>query len=140
MMAKITVLENEYANLWYYPEQGIIHHQLLQPVPDETFRTVLMTGLRLMQEHGATKWLSDDRLNTILPPETSAWSQDYWFPLARKAGWSHWAMLKPAKARGRINVERLMAYAEETYDFDIKIFSDPDAAWQWLAQQPNSTG
>ena len=135
-MTRTTVVENDYANLWYYPDQGIIHHQFLQPVPDEIFRAVLMGGLALMQEHGATKWLSDDRMNTILPAETSAWSLEYWLPLACQANWSHWAMLKPAKARGRINVERLMAYAKENHDFEVKLFSDPEAAWQWLAKQP----
>jgi predicted ATPase len=139
-MARITEIENDYAKLWYYPEQGIIHHQILQPIPDESFRALLMAGLRLMQEHGATKWLSDDRLNSILPAETSAWSQDYWLPLASQAGWKYWAMLKPTKARGRINAERLVAYVDEKYDMAIQLFTDPELAWQWLAQQPNSTG
>jgi hypothetical protein len=135
MKARITQLENDFANLWYYPEQGIIHHQFLQPVSDETFRSVLMAGLRLMQTHGAKKWLSDDRLNSILPAETSAWSQEFWLPRAYEAGWQYWAMLQPARARGRINTERLITYVNEKYDIEIKLFEDPDRAWHWLAQQ-----
>ena len=135
MSTRTTLLENDYASLWYYPDTGIIHHQLHQPVPDEIFRTVLMTGLNLMQEHGANKWLSDDRKNSILSAEVSAWSQNIWLPLAIKAGWKHWALLPTSNARGRKNAERLMKYVTETYGIKLEIFADPEDAQLWLAQQ-----
>jgi hypothetical protein len=135
MTSRNTLIENEYAHLWYYPEERIIHHKFLQPVADEAFQTVLKTGLRLMKEHGAQKWLSDDRNNSILSAEDSAWSQDFWLPRAYKAGWKHWAVLPPAKARGQINMKRLMEYVGKQRRINIQIFSDPDQAWQWLAQQ-----
>jgi hypothetical protein len=132
---RITQLENDYATIWYYPDEGIIHHRFLQPISGETFQTVLMTGLHLMREHKATKWLSDDRNNSNLPAEDSAWSQDYWLPRAAGAGWKYWAMLLPLKARGRINVDRLIAFVAEKYAINIRTFSDDDEAWHWLAQQ-----
>ncbi len=135
MSTKTTLIENEYAYLWYYPDDGIIHHKFLQPVPDDIFQEVLMTGLVLLREHGAIKWLSDDRNNSILSAESSAWSQSYWLPLAIKAGWKYWALLPTANPRGQINVKRLIAYVAETYGIEIRQFSDPDEAWQWLAQQ-----
>jgi hypothetical protein len=135
MSTRITQLDNEYACLWYYPEEGIIHHQFLQPVAGETFRSVLMTGLRLMREHGVDKWLSDDRNNTILPAEDSAWAQEYWQPRAVEAGWKYWAVLPPAKARGRINMERLTGFVDEHESVAIKTFSNPEAAWLWLARR-----
>jgi hypothetical protein len=138
MTSRNTLIENEYANLWYYPEEGIIHHQFLQPIADEEFYKVLKTGLGLMQEYGAQKWLSDDRNNSILSAEDSAWSQNYWLPRAYEAGWKQWAVLPPLKARGQINMKRLMDYVGEKYGVNIKIFSDPDKAWQWLAQQGSS--
>ncbi|MEJ2425304.1 MAG: hypothetical protein P8101_12730, partial [Candidatus Thiodiazotropha sp.] len=118
-----------------YPDEGIIHHRFLQPISGEAFQAVLMTGLRLMREQKATKWLSDDRNNSNLPAEDSAWSQDYWLPRAAGAGWKYWAMLLPLKARGRINVDRLIAFVAEKYAINIRTFSDDDEAWQWLAQQ-----
>ena len=27
-MPPITIIENEFASLWYYPEQKIVHHKL----------------------------------------------------------------------------------------------------------------
>jgi hypothetical protein len=135
MKVRITKIENEHAFLWYYPNQRIIHHQFLQPISGEAFQSVLMAGLDLMREHGAEKWLSDDRKNSILPAEDSAWSQDYWLPRAYQAGWKYWAVLPPAKARGRINMQRLMDFIGEQRKVKVQVFSDPDDAWQWLLQQ-----
>jgi hypothetical protein len=135
MKIRITKIENDYANLWYYPDEKIIHHKFLQPIYGENFQSVLTTGLDLMREHGARKWLSDDRLNSILPAQDSAWSQDHWLPLAYQAGWKYWAVLPPVKARGRINMARLMAFVGKRKSMKIEIFSDPDEAWLWLSKQ-----
>ncbi|MEW8428615.1 MAG: BtrH N-terminal domain-containing protein, partial [gamma proteobacterium symbiont of Ctena orbiculata] len=105
----------------------------------DAFRSVLMAGLELMREEGVRKWLSDDRNNSILSAEDSAWSQDYWLPRALEAGWKYWAVLPPRKARGRINMERLMEFVGLGTRVEIQLFSDPDAAWQWLKDQDRVT-
>ena len=135
MNSKITLIDNEYACLWYYPEFGIVHHKFLQPVADDAFRNVLMSGLKLLREEGVQKWLSDDRNNSILEAEDSAWSQEYWLPRALETNWRFWAVLPPTKARGRINMERLTGYVGEQQRVSIELFSDPDEAWQWLVKQ-----
>ena len=135
MTQKITQLENEHASLWFYPDEGIIHHKFHHPTCGEDFQKVLLTGLQVMKEYKASKWLSDDRNNTNLPAEDSAWSQDIWLPRAIKAGWKYWAMLPPVKARGRINIERLTGFVVEQYKITVEIFTNPDDAWTWLAQQ-----
>jgi len=94
-----------------------------------------MTGLKLLQEHGTQKWLSDDRNNSILSAEDRAWAQDYWEPFAIKAGWKYWAVLPPIKARGNVNMQRLIEQLNIARHVAIELFSDPDEAWQWLAQQ-----
>ena len=134
MSRKITHLENDHASLWLYPDEGIIHHKFHKPTCGEEFQKVLMTGLQVMKDYKARKWLSDDRNNTNLPAEDSAWSQDIWLPSAVKAGWKYWAMLPPVKARGRINIERLTSYVVERHRITVKTFSNPDDAWAWLAQ------
>lgn len=139
MNNRVTLLDNEYASLWYYPDDHIIHHQFHQPIADDAFRSVLMAGLELMREEGVHKWLSDDRNNSILSAEDSAWSQDYWLPRALEAGWKYWAVLPPRKARGRINMERLMEFVGLGTRVEIQLFSDPDAAWQWLKDQDRVT-
>ncbi|MEJ2622202.1 MAG: hypothetical protein P8163_18715 [Candidatus Thiodiazotropha sp.] len=138
MNERITKLENEYANLWFYPEYGIIHHQFLQPMSDRHFKTTLMTGLELMREYRVVKWLSDDRANSITSADAGAWSQEYWLPRAYQAGWKYWAVLPPIKARGRINMERLVGYVGQQMKIEIEVFADPDDALQWLIKQPAS--
>jgi hypothetical protein len=135
MEKRVTLIENEYACLWYYPTTHIIHHKFLQPVSGEVFREVLMTGLALLQERGAQKWLSDDRNNSVLSAEDSAWSQEYWLPRALQAGWKYWAMLPPIRTRAHLNTTRLVEFVEEMSGVNVKIFTDPDTARQWLAQQ-----
>ncbi|MET0010234.1 MAG: hypothetical protein ABW124_16535 [Candidatus Thiodiazotropha sp. 6PLUC9] len=138
MKKRITQIENEYANLWYYPETGIIHHQFLKPISSQEFQSVLMTGLELMKKHGAQKWLSDDRLNSVLPPEDYDWSVVYWEPLAIAAGWRYWAVLPPIKTRGKINMNRITDGVDSRRRVHVEIFTDFDPAWQWLVEQGNS--
>ncbi len=135
MRNRISLIENEYASMWHYPDEGIIHHEFLQPIAGKEFQNVLLTGLQILKEQGAQKWLSDDRLNSMLSAEDSAWSQDFWLPRAYQAGWRYWAVLPPIKARGQINMKRLTEYVGYLPKIKIQIFSDPDEAWQWLAQQ-----
>jgi hypothetical protein len=135
MEKRITLIENEYACLWYYPNARIIHHKLLQPVSGGIFREVLMTGLNLLQERGVRKWLSDDRNNSVLSAEDSAWSQEFWLPRALAAGWKYWAMLPPTRTRAKLNTTRLVEFVEAMSDVTVELFTDPDAARKWLAQQ-----
>ncbi len=132
--SKITLIENEYAYLWYYPDSKIIHHKFMQPIAGESFRNVLLSGLRCLRKEGAQKWLSDDRNNSILTAEDGAWSQDYWLPFAIDAGWKYWAILMPDDARGKVTMRRLTGFVENKYRVNVKLFSNLDDAWQWLVQ------
>jgi hypothetical protein len=117
--------------MWYYPNEGIIHHKLLQPIEGDNFRNLLMTGLSAIKEHGAQKWLADDRKHSFHHAEESAWSQDIWLPQAAQAGWKYWALLPPEKSRGQVNMQRLMSNVER-FKIEVKAFSDPDEAFKWL--------
>jgi hypothetical protein len=137
MDSRIVLLENEFAQMWYYPEDRIIHHEILQPVAGEAFHNLLMTGLQALNEHNVQKWLSDDRNHSFLNAEDSAWSQEYWLPLAVKSGWRYWAMVPPKHSRGQINIKRLIEYVAEKYRLNAKLFNNPDEALQWLMEQDN---
>jgi hypothetical protein len=133
MKIRINHLDTDFAKLWFYPEVGIIHHQFLKPVEGDEFRSVLLTGLELLVEHGAQKWLSDDRYNSMLNPEDADWAQVVWQPQAYDAGWRYWAVLPPLKARGKINMEWIIADVLQGRKVDVRCFDDPDEAWDWLA-------
>ncbi len=135
MKIRINHLDTDYAKLWFYPEVGIIHHQFLRPIEGDEFRSVLMNGLELLIEHGAQKWLSDDRNNSLLLPEDADWAKIVWQPQAYDAGWRYWAVLPPLKARGKINMEWIMGDILQEQKVDIRCFDDPDDAWDWLASE-----
>jgi hypothetical protein len=102
------LLSNEFATLWLYPETRIVHHQFHKAISGQAFQEVLNLGLKQFKEGRANKWLSDDRLNTILPFDDSAWSNGFWLPQMLKAGWTRWAIVLPEKQLGQINMRRLI--------------------------------
>jgi hypothetical protein len=133
-MSKITVLDNEYITLWYYPEKKIIHHKFHKYIFGEVFREGLNTGWEVMKKYKAQKWLSDDRNNSALAQEDVVWSKTDWFPRVMQAGWKYWALVQPEKVIGQTNMDRIVKeYSEK--GLTVKIFSDPDEAMKWLESQ-----
>jgi hypothetical protein len=128
------ILETEFASLWFYPDPRIVHHQFHKPIFGQAFQEVLLTGLELFQDGKADKWLSDDRANTILPPDDSAWSSEYWLPAILRAGWTHWAIVLPERRLGQINMHRLMEEVRARHVLS-RTFTTPSAALAWLEQQ-----
>jgi len=130
----ITVLDNEYATLWYHPETKIVHHQFHKPISGQAFRDILNRGVEVFQEYGANKWLSDDRENSALPPEDGDWGTNDWTPRVVAAGWKYWAIVMPRKLIGQMNMQHFIK-ANSEQGVTVQIFSEPDEALQWLASQ-----
>jgi hypothetical protein len=133
-MERELLLENEFASLWFYPVTGIVHHQFHQPISGQAFRNILNLGFKLVQEGRARMWLSDDRANTMLPPEDSEWSSGYWLPRMVAAGWTHWAIVLPEKRLGQVNMRRIIGDVTER-KVTAESFSDPVEAMAWLESQ-----
>jgi hypothetical protein len=130
-MNRILVVENGLLTLWVYPEKGLIHHQMKAYCHGDDFREGLTRGVEAMNQHRATKWLSDDRAHGPLPPDEEEWSNAVWFPRAKAAGWKHWAIVKPATIIGQVFMDRLARmYAE--HGIRARMFADPDEAMRWL--------
>ena len=130
----ITIIDNEQATLWYYPETKIVHHQYHQPISGQSFREVLSKGADAFQEHGAIKWLSDDRANSAIPPEDAQWAENTWSPRVLAAGWKYWAVVMPEKIIGQMNMQRFIKNSSDR-GVTAQVFSDPDEALEWLAAQ-----
>ena len=129
-----TIVENEFATLLYYPGSKIIHHQFHKPTFGKTFRTVLMQGLKILKQHHARKWLSDDRKNSALGSENTDWSQTVWGPQARAAGWNCWAIVLPRELVGQMNMRQFIEINLEKGVSDC-VFPEPTQALTWLEQQ-----
>lgn len=130
----VTIIQNEYAALRFYPKPKIVHHELRQFVHGDLFREILMRGLEIFEREGAAKWLSDDRGNGALTPADTDWALGEWAPRVLAAGWKYWAVVMPQKMVGQMNMKRWI----KTYGgrgVTVRPFSGPIAALRWLEQQ-----
>jgi hypothetical protein len=85
-----------------------------------------------MKEHGATRWLSDDRNNNALNPEDLDWSVNVWSPTAAEAGWRYWAVVLPEYVVGKMDMAQYIALGRSK-GLNVRVFSDPDEALEWLS-------
>jgi hypothetical protein len=130
-MSKMVILDNEYFTLWYHPEAKIVHHQVHKFVYGEKFRTMLTTGTETMRKYGATKWLSDDRTNTVLRKEDTQWGQANWFPQTVQAGWKYSAIVLPMNAIGKESTEKEVQFWA-SQGITARHFTNPEEALKWL--------
>ncbi len=131
------ILQNEFATLVYHPRSRIVHHTFHQPVPTDIFRAVLTRGVELLEQRGATKWLSDDRGNTALHPDDAKWSMGEWTERASAAGWRFWAVVLPDMALGRASMRRFLKHHIER-GLRVRVFEQPEDALRWL-EAPEAT-
>jgi hypothetical protein len=127
----MTIIDTDYATLWYYPESKIVHHVWHKFIYGEEFRQVLKKGMELFEQHGAQKWLSDDRNNSALPPEDFQWGVTEWSPRVFALGWKYWALIMPDKVAGQMNMNRAMkTYIDQ--GLTVRVFSETEEALKWL--------
>ncbi len=131
IMTTQTIIDTEYATLWYYPESGIVHHEFHKYIHGDEFRNIMELGLVVFRQFGLRKWLSDDRKNSALPQADIDWAVANWIEPMVKSGWTYWGLVLPDKTVGRAPMMRVIeAYSQ--YGVQIVVFEDPSEAYQWL--------
>ena len=134
-MPETIILDNEFATVWCHPEKKLVRHQFHQFTHGENFNNVLIKGAEMFEEHGCTKWLSDDRKLKIAHPDNLDWGEKQWTPRIIKAGWKHWAMLMPSQTTGQMSMQRVIAFFAER-GIVAKTFTDFEEALTWIESQP----
>ena len=133
-MAAITVLDNPFVTVWYHPDKKVVHSQVHKFIAGKEFREFLMAGKDVLIKNQATKWLSDDRSNTVLRKEDVDWGIVNWFPACVKGGWKYWAIVEPQQVLAQARMEQLVAeYAAQ--GVASKFFNDDREAMRWLERQ-----
>ncbi len=130
-MSAQTILDNDYATLWYHPEAKVVHHKFHKFIHGEPFREVLNKGVDVFKEYGANKWLSDDRHNSTLTKEDGEWALTDWNARVRDAGWKYWAVVLPDKKIGQTNLNMFMR-EYIALGLVVQVFEDADEALRWL--------
>ncbi len=133
-MPKVTVYDSPTVTVWCIPEKKIVHHQIHKFVFGQEYRNFLNSGTEAMKKYKATKWLSDDRANTVMPQEDLDWGMANWFPQTMAAGWKYWAIVQPEKVLAQIGMENLVEQFGKA-GVKAKFFTEPDEAMKWLEAQ-----
>ncbi len=125
------VFEDEFVTVWVEPVMQLVWHRIHQVPDSASFRAMLSAGAEAMEKHHATKWLSDDRLNTVVRDDDSQWAETVWKARVIKAGFRYWAIVLPAAAIGKLNMRR---YAEmyKKLGVEVRAFGDYDLAREWI--------
>ncbi|MBN2304621.1 MAG: hypothetical protein JXQ72_09105 [Anaerolineae bacterium] len=133
-MIPLTIIDNQYATLRYYPDMEMIHHSFHRDVSDDEFYTVVDAGVTFLVEHGVNKWLSDNRYHSALDQTEAEYPITEWVLHARQTGGKFWALVVPPSAIGRMSqIEFTSVYARQ--GLRAKVFIDPNAAMEWLLIQ-----
>ena len=127
------IFDNQYIWMGYHTDTQIIHHHYFPQLNSHYLRAGLDTGVEVMIEHGATKWLSDNREADAHSPEDTEWINTDWLPRAVGAGWRYWALVVPQHTLALMNMAE---FVQTFYDFGVwvSVFTDPDEAMDWLQQ------
>jgi hypothetical protein len=130
-MPTLTVIDDEYVTLWYHPEEKVVHHKIHRFLVPGVFEKLLSAGAQLLEAHGASKWLSDDRMNVVVSPEDLEWSDTVWAPRVLKAGFKHWAIVVPSQAVAELQMKALRAKRRKQ-GLEVEMFESVEQAMAWL--------
>ncbi len=130
-MANITVVQNDYITILCDTDHKVIQHTIHKPIDTKTLITSLDAGIQAMAKYGATKWLSDDRLNGELSNDDKDWIFNQFPTRAMNAGWKFWAIIVPHEVAGRASmVDMVFDYTQR--GILTRTFTNPADGKKWL--------
>jgi hypothetical protein len=130
-MEPITIIDDEYATLWYHPDSGIVHHKIRQSLPKGVFRNLLTAGADHLEKHHARKWLSDDGDSIVIPTEDAEWAETVWAPRVLKAGFEYWAFVTSSKKVAALQMKAFVSFYRKR-GVKVQLFESVDEAMTWL--------
>lgn len=130
-MSTETIIDNEFAILTYHRDEKIVHHQFHRALDSENLRLVLNTGIDLLRDHNAIKWLSDNHSIGAHKEEDGKWINDDWLPRVIASGWKYWALVVPDDVKARMN---MIEFVDAFYNQGVRVmvFTNVEQAKTWL--------
>jgi hypothetical protein len=130
-VSAVTLLDDENASLWYHPEAKIVHHRIHRFLGTGMFQKLLQAGVECLEQHGATKWLSDDEASVVIAPEDIAWADRVWARRVIASGLKYWAIVNPATAVASLQMRKLVA-EYRARGVTVELHETPADALKWL--------
>jgi hypothetical protein len=133
-MAKLTILNNEFATMWFYTDTKTLHHKMKKFAYGANMQELLNKGTESIQKYSAQKWISDNRNNGPFTKVDQMWANNIWIPYTAKYGWKYWAIVQPKSILGQKSEEG-SAMAITHCGVTIATFIDVNFATHWLEKQ-----
>jgi hypothetical protein len=132
-MPDIILMDNEFITLKYLPEKKIIFHTIHQPIGGQPLRDALLCGYDMLQHFGASKWVSDDRLNGPMSQEDREWGNANLNARAKEAGWKYWALVVP---KAVVAAGAMIPIIDLLFKQGLRmmVFSEVEDAFKWIEQ------
>ncbi len=131
-MPRVVVFDSEYITVEYLSDNKIIRHTVHKPVEPKFWLEALNAGTDALIEHGACKWLSDDRKMGPLPTDDeSVQGSNAWTERTIAAGWKYWANVVPVDV---ISAGSLIGAMDALHQLGLRmmVFDDVEKAIAWL--------
>ena len=104
-------------------------------VDGDGFRDGLNTGLELLVEKRASRWLADLRKLEVVTADDQKWSNEDWFPRAISAGIKAMAIVVPKSTIAAMSVDAIMKKAElQNRTLVTHYFDNVFDAREWLRE------
>ncbi len=134
-MPPITIVDNEYITVEYWPTKKIVLQAAHKPVSGQILRDAVYAGTETLKTYGACKWLSDDRKNGPLSNEEMAWGIE-WIHRSIEVGWKYWANVVPEQLAA---AGSLLPMIDFCYGLGLRmmVFTDVEKATEWLDRLEN---
>ena len=130
-MKPVTIIEDEFAGLWYHPHSQVVHHKIRRFLPPGYFAQLLTLGAECLEQHGAQKWLSDDRDSVVVAQDDVGWCEKDWGPRVLEAGFEYWAIVAPTgEVAGRQKDTLVARYRQR--GVTVRLFDPVEDALGWL--------
>ncbi len=134
--------ENEYVTVYWNPDLRAVG-TWFRPAEFgdgwdgvETIRLALDTGLDIIREHKATRWIADTRAMAVMPAEAQRWCGEDWWPRALAEGFRWLAILLPESTMALLAIEGSVTASDEHPESETQYFGDIEAAKAWLLAKP----
>lgn len=132
-MAIQTVLDEDFGVLYYDQDNGLLHHKANSNITGEQWKTLLLTGNKILKENKLQKWLSDNRSIGVLAEEDSNWINNEWLPSAIELGWKYWALILPEDQVVAMNMSEFITAFNER-GIRVQVFTELEEGMEWLIE------
>ncbi len=128
------LFETDYTRIEYDSENEIVILCLIGNIAHEDYKTMWNTTFEKVQEKQAIKLIADQTLLEKSSMESKAWLVAKWFPKTKKELRDDMkvAMVTSKSLFTRIGGEYIVNAVRSMSKFDIKIFKNIEAAYEWI--------